>query len=101
MTAPAPLPPPFVDITAGYSDYFERHRLFAAEGLPTIGSSPVKMTPSERLLLWTLAFALRPAVYLEIGSRDDADRVTYPDVDLLWNSPTNPDRYSRRDGTPY
>ena len=68
MTAPAPLPPPFVDITAGYSDYFERHRLFAAEGLPTIGSSPVKMTPSERLLLWTLAFALRPAVYLEIGS---------------------------------
>ncbi len=42
-----------------------------------------------------------PAVYLEIGSRDDADRVTYPDVDLLWNSPGNPDRYSRRDGTPY
>ena len=42
-----------------------------------------------------------PAVYLEIGSRDPADRVFYPDVDLVWNAPGHPDCYTRRDGTPY
>lgn len=41
------------------------------------------------------------AVYLEIGSRDPSDTVVYPDVDLLWNPPGQPDRYTRRDGTPY
>lgn len=43
----------------------------------------------------------RPAVYLEISNRDDADSASYPDVDLVWNSPAHPGRYSRRDGTPY
>ena len=43
----------------------------------------------------------RPAVYLEVGSRDEADEVVYPDVDLLWNPPGQRDRYTRRDGTPY
>ena len=42
-----------------------------------------------------------PAVYLEIGTCDAADSVVYPDVDLLWNPPGQPDRYTRRDGTPY
>jgi uncharacterized cupin superfamily protein len=42
-----------------------------------------------------------PAVYLEIGNRDAADRVVYPDVDLLWNPPAVPDQYTHRDGTPY
>ena len=42
-----------------------------------------------------------PAVYLEVGTRDPADSVVYPDVDLLWNPPGQPDRYTRRDGTPY
>jgi uncharacterized cupin superfamily protein len=42
-----------------------------------------------------------PAVYLEIGTRDPADAVVYPDVDLLWNPPGQPQRYTRRDGTPY
>lgn len=42
-----------------------------------------------------------PAVYLEIGSRDDADTAHYPDVDLVWNAPGLPGRYSRKDGTPY
>ena len=42
-----------------------------------------------------------PAVYLEIGSRDDADTVHYPDVDLAWNAQGLPGRYSRKDGTPY
>ena len=68
MTRPEPLDPRFLDVTERYAHYFERHRLFAAEGLPTIGSSPVKMAPSERLLLWTLAYSLRPLAYLEIGS---------------------------------
>jgi len=43
----------------------------------------------------------RPAVYLEVGSRDDADEVFYPDVDLLYNPPGQPGRYTHRDGTPY
>ncbi len=42
-----------------------------------------------------------PAVYLEVGTRDPADSVVYPDVDLLWNPPERPHRYTRRDGTPY
>jgi len=42
-----------------------------------------------------------PAVYLEISNRDPADAVVYPDVDLLWNPPHQPHRYTRRDGTPY
>jgi uncharacterized cupin superfamily protein len=43
----------------------------------------------------------RPAVYLEVGTRDDADAVVYPDVDLMWNPAVHPDRFTRRDGTPY
>jgi len=43
----------------------------------------------------------RPAVYLEVGSRDDADEVFYPDADLLYNPPGQPGKYTRRDGTPY
>ena len=42
-----------------------------------------------------------PAVYLEISNRDPADAVVYPDVDLLWNPPGGPHKYTRRDGTPY
>jgi uncharacterized cupin superfamily protein len=42
-----------------------------------------------------------PAVYLEISNRDPADAVVYPDVDLLWNPPGQPHKYTRRDGTPY
>ena len=42
-----------------------------------------------------------PAVYLEVSNRDPADAVVYPDVDLLWNPPQQPLRYTRRDGTPY
>jgi len=43
----------------------------------------------------------RPAVYLEISNRDDADSASYPDADLVWNPPGHPGRYTRRDGTPY
>jgi uncharacterized cupin superfamily protein len=42
-----------------------------------------------------------PAVYLEISNRDGADQVFYPDEDLLWNPPGAPDRFTRRDGSPY
>lgn len=42
-----------------------------------------------------------PAVYLEISNRDPADAVVYPDVDLLWNPPGQPHKYTRQDGTPY
>lgn len=42
-----------------------------------------------------------PAVYLEVGTSDEADEVFYPDVDLLWNAPGARGRYARRDGTPY
>ena len=43
----------------------------------------------------------RPARYLEVGSRDDADEVFYPDADLLYNPPGQRGRFTRRDGTPY
>jgi uncharacterized cupin superfamily protein len=43
----------------------------------------------------------RPAVYLEVGTRDDADAVVYPDVDMMWNPAVHPDRFTHRDGTPY
>jgi uncharacterized cupin superfamily protein len=42
-----------------------------------------------------------PAVYLEISNRDEADAAQYPDVDLCWNAPGSPGRYSRKDGRPY
>lgn len=44
----------------------------------------------------------RPAVYLEVGTRDDdADEVFYPDVDMLYNPPGQRGKFTRRDGTPY
>jgi uncharacterized cupin superfamily protein len=43
----------------------------------------------------------RPAVYLEISNRDDADSAIYSEADLVWSPPGYPDRYTRRDGTPY
>jgi uncharacterized cupin superfamily protein len=44
----------------------------------------------------------RPAVYLEISSREeDADTCYYsdPEVDLVWNDPRARGRYARRDGS--
>lgn len=43
----------------------------------------------------------RPVVYLEIGNRDAADSVHYPDVDLRWNAPDVRGRYSHKDSRPY
>lgn len=43
----------------------------------------------------------RPAVYLEVGSRDATDEVFYPDADLLYNPPGQRGKFTRRDGTPY
>jgi uncharacterized cupin superfamily protein len=43
----------------------------------------------------------QPAVYLEVGTRDEADAVVYPDVDLKWDPAVHPDRFTHRDGTPY
>ncbi|MFN7942521.1 MAG: class I SAM-dependent methyltransferase [Thermoanaerobaculia bacterium] len=71
MSAGRPPSPPFVDITALYPDgYFASHPLFGGEALATVATSPVAMTPAERLLLWSLAYALRPAAYVEIGTRE-------------------------------
>jgi uncharacterized cupin superfamily protein len=39
------------------------------------------------------------ATCLEIGSRSDADSATYPDIDLLYDGPS--DAYTHKDGTPY
>jgi len=41
------------------------------------------------------------AVYLEISNRDEADAAHYPDVDLCWNAPGSPGRYSHKDGRAY
>ena len=45
----------------------------------------------------------RPAVYLEVGTRDPEDTAYYPDpeVDLVHNPPHARGRFTRRDGTPY
>lgn len=37
------------------------------------------------------------AVYLEIGTRDDADVTQYPDIDMRFAD----QRYTKKDGTPY
>lgn len=42
-----------------------------------------------------------PAVYLEISNRDRSDAAQYSDVDLCWNAPAAPGRYSHKDGRPY
>jgi uncharacterized cupin superfamily protein len=44
----------------------------------------------------------RPALYLEVSNRDPADGASYadPDVDLVWNPPHAPGKFTRRDGTP-
>ena len=42
-----------------------------------------------------------PAVYLEISNRDKEDSAHYPDVDLRWNAPEAPGKYTHKDGTPY
>jgi len=43
----------------------------------------------------------RPVRYLEVGSRDEADEVFYPEADLLYNPPGQRGKFTRRDGTPY
>ncbi len=42
-----------------------------------------------------------PVVYLEISNRDQQDAASYPDVDLRWNAPDAPGKFSRKDGRPY
>lgn len=41
------------------------------------------------------------AVYLEVGDRDPADDVTYPDVNLCAVATPQGRRFTRKDGTPY
>jgi uncharacterized cupin superfamily protein len=45
----------------------------------------------------------RAALYLEVSNREPADGASYtdPDVDLRWNPPRAPGKFTRRDGTPY
>ncbi|HEY2346694.1 MAG TPA: cupin domain-containing protein [Xanthomonadaceae bacterium] len=44
----------------------------------------------------------RPATYLEIGSRDEADVCVYEDVDLAYGADAQGNfRYEHKDGTPY
>jgi uncharacterized cupin superfamily protein len=40
-----------------------------------------------------------PATVLEVGARPDEDFVTYPDIDMIFDS--NVDAYTHRDGSPY
>lgn len=39
------------------------------------------------------------AIVLEVGSRPEEDFVTYPDIDMIFDSKV--DEYTRRDGKPY
>jgi uncharacterized cupin superfamily protein len=43
----------------------------------------------------------RDAIYLEIGSRAERERVHYPDVDLAVVKDETGVRYARKDGTPF
>jgi uncharacterized cupin superfamily protein len=43
----------------------------------------------------------RMAVYLEIGARNDDDRVAYSDVDLALEREDGRYVYKHKDGTPY
>jgi uncharacterized cupin superfamily protein len=43
----------------------------------------------------------RPALLLEIGTRDGNDRGEYPDIDLIFISEDGVDRFLHRDGSPY
>jgi len=43
----------------------------------------------------------REAVYLEIGTRSRAERVEYPDVDLVMIRDDKAARYTRKNGEPY
>lgn len=43
----------------------------------------------------------QPAVYLEVGSRHEADAVFYPDVDMHCDPAMHGGRFTRKDGTPY
>jgi len=44
----------------------------------------------------------RPALYLEVGTRDDdADEVFYPDVDMHYDPRVRRGGFTRKDGTPY
>jgi uncharacterized cupin superfamily protein len=43
----------------------------------------------------------RPAVYLEISNRDDADVGDYSEADMRWNPPGHRGKFTRKDGTPY
>jgi uncharacterized cupin superfamily protein len=43
----------------------------------------------------------RPAVYLEISNRDEADQAFYPDVDMHYNLPGHPGKFTRRDGSAF
>ena len=43
----------------------------------------------------------RDAVYFEVGTRAESERVHYPDVDLVMERDDKGRRYRHRDGTPY
>ncbi|UCH73392.1 MAG: cupin domain-containing protein [Rhodospirillales bacterium] len=43
----------------------------------------------------------RDAVFLEVGTRDAADEVDYPDIDMLVRIVDGAARFVHRDGTPY
>ena len=45
--------------------------------------------------------SLRPALYLEVGTRSGEERVTYPDADMMAEKASGQWRLSRKDGTPY
>jgi uncharacterized cupin superfamily protein len=43
----------------------------------------------------------RPAVYLEVSNRDEADETFYSEVDLHHNLPGHPGQFTRRDGSAF
>jgi predicted O-methyltransferase YrrM len=56
------------DIDVEPADVTAFHAQFDLEAISVITKAPVWMTRAERLVLFTLAFTLRPKTYLEIGT---------------------------------
>ncbi len=64
---PAPPPPAPRRVSPPYEKISDWPEINLA-GMDILNTAPAALTPAERLTLYTLAFSLRPARYMEIGT---------------------------------
>ena len=73
----------------------------AFAGTLALGRTFERERTNETLQALMLAPGDRPAVYLEVGTNDEADAVSYPDVDMHYDPAVQGGEFTRKDGTPY